>query len=142
MKPLIVEEGENVVLFGHSSGGFVATESATPELQAKNRKAKGLAEGVIGIFYTCAFVIPVEESIHNFFQPKDGSPPVAPHFSKFHVRFISNSAPDESRHRFKKSISANTFTRATAWQGLAPPTKAQNTSSTASTQKKPSIMSP
>jgi alpha-beta hydrolase superfamily lysophospholipase len=28
---LIVEEGKNVVLFGHSSGGFVATASALPE---------------------------------------------------------------------------------------------------------------
>jgi Alpha/beta hydrolase family len=82
---LIAEEGKNVILLGHSSGGFSANASAIPELQAKNRKAKGLSGGIIGIFYACALVIPVGESIHSFFQPKDGSPAVPPHFSKYYV---------------------------------------------------------
>jgi len=82
---LIVKDGKNVVLYGHSSGGFVASEAAIPELQAKNRKEKGLEGGIVGIFYACGLVVPVGESIHSFFQPKDGSAPVLPHFSKFHV---------------------------------------------------------
>lgn len=83
---LIVEQGKNVMLYGHSSGGVVAAASAAPELQAKNREAKGLSGGIIGIFYACAIVIPVGESLHSFFQPKDGSPFVIPHFCKYYVR--------------------------------------------------------
>jgi len=86
---LIVEQNKNVILYGHSSGAFVASEAAIPELQAKNRKEKGLKGGVIGIFYACGFVVPVGESIHGFFQPKDGSPPILPHFWAFHVSLPS-----------------------------------------------------
>jgi pimeloyl-ACP methyl ester carboxylesterase len=83
LRPL-VEAGKEVLLVGHSSGGWTATQVAQPELQAKVRKAKGLAGGVIGVFYAGAFVIPVGESISSFFQPKDGSF-VTPPFMTFHV---------------------------------------------------------
>ncbi|KAK3902806.1 pyrethroid hydrolase [Staphylotrichum tortipilum] len=82
LKPL-VEAGKEVLLVGHSSGGWVATQAAQHDLQAKVRKSKGLAGGVIGILYAGAFVIPVGESIHSFFQPKDGTF-VTPPFMKFH----------------------------------------------------------
>ncbi|PYI08008.1 hypothetical protein BO78DRAFT_442225 [Aspergillus sclerotiicarbonarius CBS 121057] len=73
---LINQENKLVLLLGHSSGGLVATQAAIPELQYKNRGAqKG---GVIGIFYVGRFVVPVGESVHSFFQPKDGSLRVPP----------------------------------------------------------------
>ena len=83
LKPL-VEEGKNVLLIAHSAGGWVATEVARPELQAKSRAETGLSGGVIGIFYMGAFVIPVGESVNTFFQPKDGNF-VTPPFMTFHV---------------------------------------------------------
>ena len=83
LRQLIIEDGEKVVLFAHSSGGFAATASAIPELQAKNRK-EGTG-GIVGIFYATAFLIPVGESVHSFFQPKDGSPPVIPPYCDFHI---------------------------------------------------------
>ncbi|KAL2168255.1 hypothetical protein VTG60DRAFT_223 [Thermothelomyces hinnuleus] len=82
LRPL-VEAGKKVLLVGHSSGGWVATQAARHDLQAPVRRSKGLAGGVIGIFYAGAFVIPVGESIHSFFQPKDGSF-VTPPFMTFH----------------------------------------------------------
>ncbi|KAI9829512.1 MAG: hypothetical protein M1819_006332 [Sarea resinae] len=75
---LIITEGKSVILIGHSSGGFTATASAIPELQAKNRMTAGASGGIIGVFYVCGFVVPVGESVNSFFQPKDGSPPVVP----------------------------------------------------------------
>lgn len=82
---MIVEEKKNVVLLGHSSGGFTATASAIPELQAKTRKEKGEEGCVVGIFYMCAFLIPVGESVHSFFQPKGGAEAVIPPWCTFHV---------------------------------------------------------
>ncbi|AEO68384.1 uncharacterized protein THITE_2051219 [Thermothielavioides terrestris NRRL 8126] len=82
LKPL-VEAGKEVLLVAHSSGGWVATQAARPELQAKVRKSKGLVGGIIGILYAGAFVVPVGESIHSFFQPKDGNF-VTPPFMTFH----------------------------------------------------------
>lgn len=70
---LIEGQGKEVLLVAHSAGGWVATESAVPELQAKVRKSKNAAGGIIGIFYYSAFIIPVGESIHSFFQPKGES---------------------------------------------------------------------
>jgi len=84
LQPLVEEQGKDVLLIGHSYGGWVATEAARPELQAKKRKREGVAGGIIGILYVGAFVIPVGESVQSFFQPKDGSF-VQPHFMRFHV---------------------------------------------------------
>ncbi|KAI0141263.1 alpha/beta-hydrolase [Xylariaceae sp. FL1272] len=83
LKPLIIDQKKEVLLIAHSSGGWVATEVARPDLQATTRKKQGLAGGVIGIFYIGAFIIPVGESVHTFFQPKDGSF-VVPPFLEFH----------------------------------------------------------
>lgn len=73
LEPLVCDRGRDVLLLGHSSGGWVATEVARPDLQAPARKARGLGGGVVGILYAGAFVIPVGESIHSFVQPKDGT---------------------------------------------------------------------
>ncbi|PLB50870.1 alpha/beta-hydrolase [Aspergillus steynii IBT 23096] len=84
----LIGNGKYVLLMAHSSGGWVATQAAIPELQSKNRRAKGQAGGIIGLFYLGAFVIPVGESVHSFFQPKDG-PPVTPPFMRFYEPGVS-----------------------------------------------------
>ncbi|KAI1638390.1 alpha/beta-hydrolase [Biscogniauxia mediterranea] len=53
----MVDQGKRVILLAHSS----------------RRKASGLPGGIIGILYMGAFIIPVGESVHSLFQPKDGS---------------------------------------------------------------------
>lgn len=85
LNQLIIKLGKHVILIGHSSGAFTATMVAVPEFQVKIRKAKGALGGIIGIFYECGFLIPVGESVHSFFQPKDGSEPVIPPYCRFHV---------------------------------------------------------
>ncbi|KAH7081196.1 Alpha/Beta hydrolase protein [Paraphoma chrysanthemicola] len=75
---LITESGKRVVILAHSAGGWVGTQSAVPLLQENVRREKGLKGGIIGLFFFGAFVIPVGESIHSFFQPKDGNVVVPP----------------------------------------------------------------
>lgn len=86
---LIEGEGKNVLLIGYSTGGGSATAAAVPQLQARTRQAKSLPGGIVGIFYECAFVIPVGESINSFVRPKDGSPPVAPPYCQLHVSYLT-----------------------------------------------------
>lgn len=85
LSQLILESSKQILLIGHSSGAFTATMAAVPEFQAKSRKAKGASGGIIGIFYYAGFLIPVGESVHSFFQPKDGSEAVIPPYCQFHV---------------------------------------------------------
>ncbi|KAI1169759.1 alpha/beta-hydrolase [Nemania sp. FL0916] len=99
LNPLIVEKGKRVLIVGHSSGGWVATEAARPELQAKTRKEKGLPGGVIGIFYMGALIIPLGESVHSFFQPKDGSQ-IVPPFIKFHKPGWTGLATPKDAEKF------------------------------------------
>lgn len=82
LRPLI-DAGKEVLLIAHSAGGWVATEVARPELQAKARASDGLAGGIVGILYMGAFLIPVGESIDSFFLR--GQAAVAPPFMTFHV---------------------------------------------------------
>lgn len=82
---LIEREGKNVIVMGHSSGGFLATYVARSKYQRKVRQAKNLDGGLIGIFYFCAFLVPLGESITGYLQPKDRSDPVRPPFARFHV---------------------------------------------------------
>ena len=91
---LIIKSGKHVLLIGHSSGAFTATMVAVPEVQAKSRKANGAPGGIIGIFYECGFLIPLGESVHSFFQPKDGSEPVVPPFCRFHVSSSTSLTDD------------------------------------------------
>ena len=83
---LIVTEGKEVILYGHSSGAFVATLVARPELQAENRRKQGARGGIVGIFYAAGFLIPVGESVYSFYQPKDSSEPLVPPYMEVHVR--------------------------------------------------------
>lgn len=73
---LINQESKQVLLVAHSSGGWAAIQAA--ELQYKTRLANGQNGGLIGLFYYAAFVIPVNESINSFFQPKDGTFTIPP----------------------------------------------------------------
>lgn len=84
LNPLVHDQGKKVLIIGHSSGGWVATQAARPDLQLEARKAEGKSGGIIGILYIGAFIIPVGESVNSFFQPKDGVF-VTPPFMKFHV---------------------------------------------------------
>jgi pimeloyl-ACP methyl ester carboxylesterase len=81
LKPLI-DQGKTVIMIGHSYGGWTATESAQPALQAKSREVQ--SGGIVCILYMGAFVFPVGESISSFFQPKDGTF-VTPPFMTFHI---------------------------------------------------------
>lgn len=94
LTPLIEEKGKRVIILAHSSGGWVATQAAKPELQAKARKETGRSGGIIGILYVGAFVIPVGDSINSFFQPKDGSFTTPP-FMRFHVSIARNNDNDK-----------------------------------------------
>ena len=78
LRTLIVEQGKRVLLVAHSAGGWTATQAAIPELQAKTRAAKGLAGGIIGILFYGGFIIPVGQSITEFFHPKDEEVVVSP----------------------------------------------------------------
>ncbi|KAJ5738563.1 hypothetical protein N7493_001718 [Penicillium malachiteum] len=75
---LIVQENKQVLLVAHSSGGWAATQVAVLELQHKARQAQGQNGGLIGIFYYSAFVIPLNQSINSYFQPKDESVVIPP----------------------------------------------------------------
>ncbi|OTA88623.1 hypothetical protein M434DRAFT_398989 [Hypoxylon sp. CO27-5] len=83
LDPLIDVRGKKVILISHSSGGWAATQVARPDLQAKWRKERGLDGGIIGMFYMGAFIIPVGESVHSYFQPKDGTF-YTPPYMRFH----------------------------------------------------------
>ena len=84
LRPLIERQNKQVLLLAHSAGGWVATQAAIPELLETSRQSQGLSGGLIGIFYFGAFVVPLGESLHTTFQPKDGRI-VTPPWLQFHV---------------------------------------------------------
>ncbi|KAL3462440.1 alpha/beta-hydrolase [Aspergillus heterothallicus] len=101
---LVNQEGKFVLLAAHSSGGWVATQAAVPELQAKTLQADGKAGGIIGIFYIGAFLVPVGESVSSFFQPKDGTL-VTPPFMRFHKHgFLGLGTPVDAPRYFFDNI--------------------------------------
>ncbi|KAK8023497.1 alpha/beta-hydrolase [Apiospora rasikravindrae] len=119
LEPVICNEGKRVLLIGHSSGGWVATQAARPDLHFKVRRHKGQSGGIVGILYMGAFVIPVGESIHSFFQPKDG-PAVVPPFMEFHkhgaaglgtmvdpARFLFNDIDPEEAEQWATTLTAS-----------------------------------
>ncbi|KAH6662793.1 Alpha/beta hydrolase fold-1 [Halenospora varia] len=121
LRKLVVDEKKNVILLGHSSGGFTVTGAAVPEFQAKERKVKGEKGGIIGLFYACAFMVPVGESVHSFFQPKDGSSPVLPPYCKIHKygmtgllstnegeRYFLNGLDDDLAKKYASGFTAST----------------------------------
>ncbi|GAB1194159.1 hypothetical protein APSETT444_003400 [Aspergillus pseudonomiae] len=116
---LVNQDGKLVLVVAHSSGGWVATQAAIPELQATSRQSEGKKGGLAGIFYMGAFVVPVGESIHSFFQPKDGTI-FTPPFMKFHKhgvkglgtpvdapRFFFNGLHAESAEKWTATLTAS-----------------------------------
>ncbi|KAI1340875.1 Alpha/beta hydrolase fold-1 [Xylariaceae sp. FL0016] len=85
LRLLVGEKGKRVLILAYSASGWTATEASRPEWQAEARKAQGRKGGIVGILYTTAFVIPVGESIHTFFQPKDGTFFIPP-WMNFHAK--------------------------------------------------------
>ena len=80
----LADKGKNVLLVGHGYGGWLATESASPELQQSTRLMEGKVGVVIGIFYISGYILPKGLSIESFFSPQgDASPP--PPFATLHV---------------------------------------------------------
>lgn len=57
LQPLL-DEGKDVIVLGHSYGGFVIT-GLIAGLDKKSREAQGLNGGIIGVVYLAAFV-PIE----------------------------------------------------------------------------------
>ncbi|PYI24124.1 alpha/beta-hydrolase [Aspergillus japonicus CBS 114.51] len=82
---LILQENKQVLLVAHSSGGWVATQAATPKYQDHPQASPSTkaSAGILGIFYYGAFLVPIGESVTSYFQPEDGSF-VVPPFCKAH----------------------------------------------------------
>ena len=60
---LVESEGKEVVLVLHSYGGMVGTEAVQGSLGRKYRKNLGLKGGVGGLFYMCALILPLGQSL-------------------------------------------------------------------------------
>lgn len=80
----------------------------------------GLPGGIIGIFYECGFLVPVGESVHSFFQPKDGSKPVIPPYCRFHkhglrglastnegAKYFFNGLDEAAAKRYEATLTAS-----------------------------------
>ncbi|PYH45993.1 alpha/beta hydrolase [Aspergillus saccharolyticus JOP 1030-1] len=73
LERLITQEGKQVLLVAHSSGGWVATQAALPKYHVRPDASAHRAPGIIGIFYYSAFLVPVGESVSGWLTPPDGS---------------------------------------------------------------------
>ena len=63
----LVNEGKYVVVAMHSYGGCVGTQAITKDLATKQRAEKGLPGGVVRLFYICAFLLPMGDSLGSAF---------------------------------------------------------------------------
>lgn len=72
LRRLVEEQGRDVLLLAHSSGGWTATEIATPELQRGKRGLEGRGGGVVGIFYMASFLVMLGESVWSTFAASTG----------------------------------------------------------------------
>jgi pimeloyl-ACP methyl ester carboxylesterase len=120
LRKLIEDEGKEVLLLAHSSGGWSATEAAVPSLRRNARKDAGKQGGLIGIFYIAAFLIKPGESVYSIFStlpslPDEESwvnrPPSA--FSS-HLATVNNPAnfffhdlPDQRASDLAKDLTAS-----------------------------------
>ncbi|KAF2684804.1 alpha/beta-hydrolase [Lentithecium fluviatile CBS 122367] len=67
LKQLVEDEGNDVLLVAHSSGGWTACAGSTPEFQRERRKKEGKTGGVIGIFFMASFLILPGASVFSTF---------------------------------------------------------------------------
>lgn len=58
----LVDEGKEVIVLGHSSGG-ISTSGAVEGLDVASRKSEGKQGGVIRCIYLAAFVLPKGQSL-------------------------------------------------------------------------------
>lgn len=68
LRSLIEHEGRNVLLIGHSYGGWVSSQSALPELQWQSRQTQEKSGGIIGVLGYSAYLIPIGMSMGDFIQ--------------------------------------------------------------------------
>ena len=68
----LVEAGESVIMAMHSYGGAVGTE-ALRDLTAPSRRARGLAGGVVGLLYLCAYLLPAGWCVMDVVQKAGGA---------------------------------------------------------------------
>lgn len=91
------DEGKQVILVGHSYGGWVATESATLDLHFRERSKNGRSGGIIGIFYISGYILPVGQSTDSFFSPQGDATPLPPFVklgvSKVYFNTLSSLSP-------------------------------------------------
>jgi pimeloyl-ACP methyl ester carboxylesterase len=93
LHPLIQEQARKVLLVGHGTGGWTATQAAKPELQAKFREANGLSGGIIGILYLGGYIITIGHSITSFLPvDKEKWPPRTLSFFRVHVSSVLSRA--------------------------------------------------
>jgi hypothetical protein len=63
----LIEKGEKTVLMiAHSYGGRAASEAADQTLSRSQRMKDGKKGGLLGIFYACAFSLPLGTSMLSF----------------------------------------------------------------------------
>lgn len=74
----LADRGHKVIVVGHSYGGFVATQSASPELQHATRQKSGRPGGVIGILYLAGVVLPKGVDIDTYFTPHEDAKHLPP----------------------------------------------------------------
>lgn len=60
---LIEQKGKDVIVAMHSYGGVLGSASVHESYGKKAREAKGLPGGVLQLFYMCAFILPISNSL-------------------------------------------------------------------------------
>ncbi|KAH7305263.1 catalytic protein [Stachybotrys elegans] len=67
LKRLVEVEGKPVLVVMHSYGGLVGSQAVPEELTWAKRNEKGLAGGVIHLFYFAAFILTIGQSVLGTF---------------------------------------------------------------------------
>jgi hypothetical protein len=86
---LIEQEEKTVLVIAHSYGGWAASEAANQKLSRSQRMKLGKKGGLLGIFYVCAFPLPLGQSMLAYFEGTP-LPALAGHVSNFQDFFFSN----------------------------------------------------
>lgn len=67
VEDLVQNQGKLVVVLMHSYGGLVGSNAITQELSFVHRQSKGLAGGVIHLFYFTAFLLDERQAVFGVF---------------------------------------------------------------------------
>ena len=63
----LISEGREIVVVGHSYGGMVTTEAIPPDFSSEQQLSKNLPGCVKRLFYQCAFLLHIGESLGSAF---------------------------------------------------------------------------